>query len=59
MINFQAVANMKEWERKQQINNILELSIYYESAIHLLELEREMNKTVAELNQNINTHVRI
>jgi len=30
---------------------ILELSIYYESVTHLLELEREMNKTVAELNQ--------
>jgi hypothetical protein len=30
---------------------ILELSIYYESVTHLLKLEREMNKTVAELNQ--------
>ncbi len=30
---------------------ILELSIYYESVTKLLELEWEMNKTVAELNQ--------
>lgn len=33
------------------INYILELSIYYESVNKLLELEREMNKTLAELNQ--------
>jgi cobalt-zinc-cadmium efflux system outer membrane protein len=33
------------------INYIFELSIYYESVIKLLELEREMNKTLAELNQ--------
>ena len=33
------------------INYILELSIYYESVNNLLELERDMNKTIAELNQ--------
>lgn len=33
------------------INYILELSIYYDSVNNLLELEREMNKTLAELNQ--------
>jgi len=33
------------------INYILELSIYYESVNHLLEVERDMNNTVAELNQ--------
>jgi len=33
------------------IDYILELSIYYQSVNRLLELEREMNKTVAELNQ--------
>lgn len=31
------------------INYILELTIYYESIDNVLELEREMNKTVAEL----------
>lgn len=31
------------------IDYILELSIYYESMDHVLELERDMNKTVAEL----------
>ncbi|MBC8319160.1 MAG: TolC family protein [Bacteroidetes bacterium] len=35
------------------ISYILELSIYYESVNKLLELEREMNKTLAELNQYI------
>lgn len=33
------------------INYILELSIYYESVNNLLILERDMNKTIAELNQ--------
>lgn len=33
------------------IDYILELSIYYESVNHLLEVERDMNNTVAELNQ--------
>ncbi len=33
------------------INYILELSFYYESANKLLELERDLNKSVAELNQ--------
>ncbi|MDO9153121.1 MAG: TolC family protein [Paludibacter sp.] len=33
------------------INYIVELSIYYESVNKLLELESEMNKTLAELNQ--------
>ena len=33
------------------IDYILELSIYYASRNKLLELEREMNRTVAELNQ--------
>lgn len=35
------------------INYILELSIYYESVTKLLELERELNKTLAELYQYI------
>jgi len=30
---------------------MLELSIYYESVNKLLELERDMNKAIAELNQ--------
>ncbi len=33
------------------INYILELSIYYESVNNLLKLERDMNKTIAGLNQ--------
>jgi hypothetical protein len=33
------------------INYMLELSIYYESVNNLLELERDMNKTIAKLNQ--------
>jgi len=33
------------------INYMLELSIYYESVNKLLELERDMNKAIAELNQ--------
>lgn len=33
------------------INYMFELSIYYESVNQLLELERETNKTFAELNQ--------
>jgi outer membrane protein TolC len=33
------------------INYILELSIYYESVSNLLELKRDMNITIAELNQ--------
>jgi outer membrane protein TolC len=33
------------------IDYILELSIYYESVNNLLELKREMNITIAELNQ--------
>lgn len=33
------------------INYMLELSIYYESVNNLLELERDMNKVIAELNQ--------
>jgi len=33
------------------IDYILELSIYYESVNKLLELERGLNKTLAELNQ--------
>jgi len=33
------------------IDYILELSIYYESVNKQLELERDMNKTLAELNQ--------
>lgn len=33
------------------IEYILELSIYYESVNHLLELEREVNKSIAELNK--------
>lgn len=33
------------------INYILELSIYYESVNNLLELKRDMNITIAELNQ--------
>jgi len=33
------------------IDYILELSIYYESVNNLLEVERDMNNTVAELNQ--------
>ena len=33
------------------IDYILELSFYYESVNNLLELERDMNKTIAELNQ--------
>ncbi len=33
------------------INYMLELSIYYESVNNLLELERDMSKTIAELNQ--------
>jgi len=33
------------------INYMLELSIYYESVNKLLELERDMNKVIAELNQ--------
>jgi outer membrane protein TolC len=35
------------------INYIVELSLYYESVSKLLELERDMNKTLAELNQFI------
>ena len=33
------------------IDYILELSIYYESVSNLLELKRDMNKTIAVLNQ--------
>ena len=33
------------------INYILELSLYYESVNKLLDLERDLNKTLAELNQ--------
>jgi len=33
------------------INYLIELSIYYESVNTLLELEREMHKTLTELNQ--------
>ena len=33
------------------IDYILELSFYYESVNNLLELERDMNNTIAELNQ--------
>ncbi len=33
------------------IDYMLELSIYYESIKKILELERELNKTIAELNQ--------
>jgi outer membrane protein TolC len=33
------------------INYMLELSIYYESVNNLLKLERDLNKTIAELNQ--------
>ncbi|MBA7555176.1 hypothetical protein ES705_47829 [subsurface metagenome] len=33
------------------IDYILELSIYYESVNKLLELEKELNKTLAQLNQ--------
>jgi len=33
------------------INYISELSIYYENTILLLESERDLNKTLAELNQ--------
>ncbi len=33
------------------INYMLELSIYYESVNNLLKLERNLNKTIAELNQ--------
>jgi len=33
------------------INYILELSLYYESVNNQLELERNLNKTIAELNQ--------
>ncbi len=33
------------------IDYIIELSIYYESVNNLIQLEREMNKTLAELNQ--------
>ena len=33
------------------IDYILELSIYYESVNQLLESEKELNKTLAELNQ--------
>ena len=33
------------------IDYILELSIYYESVNNLLELKRDMNITIAELNQ--------
>ena len=33
------------------INYTMELSIYYESVNKILELEREMNKTMSELNQ--------
>ena len=33
------------------IEYIVELAIYYESVNSLLELERELNKTLAELNQ--------
>jgi len=33
------------------VNYIIELSIYYESENNLLKLERDLNKTIAELNQ--------
>lgn len=33
------------------INYMLELSIYYESINNILKLERDLNKTIAELNQ--------
>jgi len=33
------------------INYLVEFSLYYESVNKLLELERDMNKTMAELNQ--------
>ena len=35
------------------IDYILEQSIYYESVVRMLELERDMNKAIAELNQFI------
>lgn len=35
------------------INYMLELSLYYESVNNLLQLERDLNKTIAELNQYI------
>lgn len=35
------------------IDYMLEFSIYYQSVTKLLELERDMNKTFAELNQNM------
>ena len=56
-INLQAFDNTTLLEKAldkgeiTMINYILELSIYYESVNNLLELERDMNKALAELEQ--------
>nr|NQU89143.1 TolC family protein [Bacteroidota bacterium] len=56
-MNLQAFNNSDLLEKaldKGEINlieYILELSIYYESVNNLLDLERELNRTLAELNQ--------